>query len=109
LVKYLNLHFGLVFLQAAMGTMHGIINTASASTSMHSYLALLKPKGKMILVGLPEKPLQIPTFSLVGGTLQVFSDAAYTGKHVQTELHTVRLLPISWQNLTVCLCQYVQN
>uniref|UniRef100_A0A0D3G086 cinnamyl-alcohol dehydrogenase n=1 Tax=Oryza barthii TaxID=65489 RepID=A0A0D3G086_9ORYZ len=52
---------------AAMGTMHGIINTASASTSMHSYLALLKPKGKMILVGLPEKPLQIPTFALVGG------------------------------------------
>nr|CAE05206.3 OSJNBa0070C17.13 [Oryza sativa Japonica Group] len=56
-----------LFGQAAMGTMHGIINTASASTSMHSYLALLKPKGKMILVGLPEKPLQIPTFALVGG------------------------------------------
>ncbi|KAF2935811.1 hypothetical protein DAI22_04g258300 [Oryza sativa Japonica Group] len=54
-------------MKAAMGTMHGIINTASASTSMHSYLALLKPKGKMILVGLPEKPLQIPTFALVGG------------------------------------------
>lgn len=54
-----------------MGTMHGIINTASASTSMHSYLALLKPKGKMILVGLPEKPLQIPTFALVGGNLLV--------------------------------------
>uniref|UniRef100_A0A0E0KV34 cinnamyl-alcohol dehydrogenase n=1 Tax=Oryza punctata TaxID=4537 RepID=A0A0E0KV34_ORYPU len=54
-------------MKAAMGTMHGIINTASASTSMHPYLALLKPKGKMILVGLPEKPLQIPTFALVGG------------------------------------------
>uniref|UniRef100_A0A0D9W9C6 cinnamyl-alcohol dehydrogenase n=1 Tax=Leersia perrieri TaxID=77586 RepID=A0A0D9W9C6_9ORYZ len=54
-------------MKSAMGTMHGIINTASASTSMHPYFALLKPKGKMILLGLPEKPLQIPPFALVGG------------------------------------------
>jgi len=47
--------------------MHGIINTASASMSMYPYLALLKPQGKMILLGLPEKPLQISAFSLVAG------------------------------------------
>ncbi|KAL5215002.1 hypothetical protein ABZP36_004154 [Zizania latifolia] len=54
-------------MKSVMGTMHGIINTACASTSMYSYFALLKPKGKMILVGLPEKPLQVPAFALVGG------------------------------------------
>ncbi|XP_015692051.1 cinnamyl alcohol dehydrogenase 7-like [Oryza brachyantha] len=54
-------------MKSVMGTMHGIINTACASTSMNPYLALLKPKGKMILVGLPEKPLQIPPFALVAG------------------------------------------
>jgi cinnamyl-alcohol dehydrogenase len=47
--------------------MDGIMNTASASMSMYAYLALLKPQGKMILLGLPEKPLQISAFSLVTG------------------------------------------
>ncbi|XP_062226707.1 cinnamyl alcohol dehydrogenase 7-like [Phragmites australis] len=54
-------------MKSAMGTMHGIINTASASVSMYPYLGLLKPQGKMILLGLPEKPLQISAFALVGG------------------------------------------
>ncbi|RCV35357.1 hypothetical protein SEVIR_7G245600v4 [Setaria viridis] len=54
-------------MKAAKGTMHGIINTASASMSMYPYFALLKPQGKMILLGLPEKPLQISAFSLVAG------------------------------------------
>jgi hypothetical protein len=43
------------------------MNTASASMSMYTYFALLKPQGKMILLGLPEKPLQISAFSLVTG------------------------------------------
>ncbi|KAF8649969.1 hypothetical protein HU200_064125 [Digitaria exilis] len=50
-------------MKAVKGTMHGIINTASASMAMYPYLALLKPQGKMILLGLPEKPLQISAFS----------------------------------------------
>ncbi|NP_001130781.1 cinnamyl alcohol dehydrogenase 1 [Zea mays] len=54
-------------MKAAKGTMDGIMNTASASMSMYAYLALLKPQGKMILLGLPEKPLQISAFSLVTG------------------------------------------
>ncbi|KAL6651360.1 hypothetical protein ACP70R_010285 [Stipagrostis hirtigluma subsp. patula] len=54
-------------MKSAMGTMHGIINTASATMSMYPYLGLLKPQGKMIMLGLPEKPLQIPAFALVGG------------------------------------------
>lgn len=56
-------------MKAAAGTMHGIINTACAggAVSMYQYFALLRPHGKMILVGLPEKPLQVPAFALVGG------------------------------------------
>uniref|UniRef100_A0A0D9X6G5 cinnamyl-alcohol dehydrogenase n=2 Tax=Leersia perrieri TaxID=77586 RepID=A0A0D9X6G5_9ORYZ len=54
-------------MEAARATMDGIINTVSANTPMAPYLALLKPTGKMILVGLPENPLEIPPFSLVVG------------------------------------------
>ncbi|GJN01783.1 hypothetical protein PR202_ga19080 [Eleusine coracana subsp. coracana] len=54
-------------MKSVMGTMHGIINTASASMSMYPYLGLLKPQGKMILLGLPVKPLEISAFALVGG------------------------------------------
>lgn len=43
------------------------IFTGGESMSMYAYLALLKPQGKMILLGLPEKPLQISAFSLVTG------------------------------------------
>jgi D-arabinose 1-dehydrogenase-like Zn-dependent alcohol dehydrogenase len=82
------------FLQAAKGTMHGIMNTASASMSMYPYFALLKPQGKMILLGLPEKPLQISAFSLVTGksvsefclvqfvqrSLQIFNKFAHGGE-----------------------------
>ena len=52
-------------LQAAMSTMDGIINTVSANIPMAPLLGLLKPNGKMIMVGLPEKPMEISPFSLV--------------------------------------------
>uniref|UniRef100_A0A0E0FI37 cinnamyl-alcohol dehydrogenase n=1 Tax=Oryza nivara TaxID=4536 RepID=A0A0E0FI37_ORYNI len=54
-------------MEAARSTMDGVINTVSANTPMAPYLALLKPNGKMILVGLPENPLEVPPFSLVHG------------------------------------------
>uniref|UniRef100_I1QUR2 cinnamyl-alcohol dehydrogenase n=1 Tax=Oryza glaberrima TaxID=4538 RepID=I1QUR2_ORYGL len=54
-------------MEAARSTMDGVINTVSANTPMAPYLALLKPNGKMILVGLPENPLEVPPFSLVQG------------------------------------------
>ncbi|KAG8086972.1 hypothetical protein GUJ93_ZPchr0010g10121 [Zizania palustris] len=52
-------------MQAALGTMDGIINTVSANIPVAPLLGLLKPNGKMILVGLPEKPIEIPPFALV--------------------------------------------
>ncbi|KAJ1698060.1 hypothetical protein LUZ63_006572 [Rhynchospora breviuscula] len=54
-------------MKAAIFSMDGIIDTVSASHSVPPLLALLKPNGKMIMVGLPEKPMEIPAFSLVLG------------------------------------------
>ncbi|XP_074566598.1 putative cinnamyl alcohol dehydrogenase 5 [Curcuma longa] len=54
-------------MQAAMGTMDGIINTVSADHSIMPLMFLLKTHGKMIMVGAPEKPLQLPIFSLIFG------------------------------------------
>ncbi|XP_037445156.1 probable cinnamyl alcohol dehydrogenase 5 [Triticum dicoccoides] len=52
-------------MKAAMSTMDGIMNTVSANIPMAPFLGLLKPNGKMIMVGLPEKPMEISPFALV--------------------------------------------
>ncbi|XP_039117649.1 probable mannitol dehydrogenase 1 [Dioscorea cayenensis subsp. rotundata] len=52
-------------MQAAMGTMDGIINTVSAVHQLMPLIFLLKTHGKMILVGAPEKPLELPVFPLI--------------------------------------------
>ncbi|XP_078175673.1 putative cinnamyl alcohol dehydrogenase 5 [Carex rostrata] len=54
-------------MKAAIFSMDGIINTVSASHSVVPLLALLKPNGKMIMVGIPDKPLEVPAFSLIMG------------------------------------------
>ncbi|KAL6843163.1 hypothetical protein ACP4OV_026876 [Aristida adscensionis] len=52
-------------MRAAAGTMDAILNTVSANVPVSPLMALLKPNGKMIMVGLPEKPLEISPFDLV--------------------------------------------
>ncbi|CAL9153068.1 unnamed protein product [Musa hybrid cultivar] len=54
-------------LKAAMGTMDGIINTVSAVHDIAPLIYLLKPHGKMIMVGAPDKPLQLHVFPLIMG------------------------------------------
>ncbi|KAL7183108.1 hypothetical protein ACSBR1_041730 [Camellia fascicularis] len=51
----------------AMGTMDGIIDTVSASHPVLPLIGLLKSHGKLILVGAPEKPLELPVFPLLMG------------------------------------------
>ncbi|CBI37637.3 hypothetical protein AAG906_025299 [Vitis piasezkii] len=53
--------------QAALGTMDYIIDTVSAIHSLGPLLAMLKLNGKLITVGLPDKPLELPIFPLVMG------------------------------------------
>ncbi|OEL38139.1 putative cinnamyl alcohol dehydrogenase 5 [Dichanthelium oligosanthes] len=54
-------------MKAAVATMDGIINTVSANIPLAPFMSLLKPNGKMIMVGLPEKTLEIPPFDLIMG------------------------------------------
>ncbi|CAN1356528.1 Probable cinnamyl alcohol dehydrogenase 9 [Linum perenne] len=54
-----------VKIKAGFGTMDFIIDTVSAVHSLAPLLALLKPNGKLITLGLPDKPLELPIFPLV--------------------------------------------
>ncbi|KAF5747463.1 8-hydroxygeraniol dehydrogenase-like [Tripterygium wilfordii] len=54
-------------LKAAKGTMDGIIDTISAPHSIVPLTGLLKPQGKLVMVGLPEKPLELPAAAVVMG------------------------------------------
>lgn len=52
-----------------MGTLHGIIDTVSAAHPVVPLLELLKLNGKLVMVGAPEKPLELPVFPLLMGEL----------------------------------------
>ncbi|XXG49091.1 hypothetical protein AAC387_Pa02g3364 [Persea americana] len=52
---------------AAMGTMDGIIDTVSATHPLMPLLGLLKSHGKLVMVGLPVQPLELPAIPLVMG------------------------------------------
>ncbi|XP_059624100.1 probable mannitol dehydrogenase isoform X2 [Cornus florida] len=54
-------------MQAAMGTMDGIIDTVSANHSILPLIGLLKSHGTLVLVGAPEKPLELPVMPLLMG------------------------------------------
>ena len=45
-----------------------ITNTVSADLPMDAYMALLRPLGALVNVGLPSKPYEIAPFSVVGGS-----------------------------------------
>ncbi|XP_020599190.1 probable mannitol dehydrogenase isoform X2 [Phalaenopsis equestris] len=52
-------------IKAAKGTMDGIINTVSAKHALLPLILLLKSEGKMIMVGAPEHPLDLPALPLL--------------------------------------------
>ncbi|KAL3341712.1 hypothetical protein AABB24_025965 [Solanum stoloniferum] len=64
-------------LKATVNTMDYIIDTIAAVHPLALLLNLLKMDGKLITVGLPEKPLDLPVFPLVLGSLleEVTSEA----------------------------------
>jgi cinnamyl-alcohol dehydrogenase len=57
----------LFVIQAAMGTMDGVIDTVSAMHPILPLISLLKTQGKLVLVGAPAKPLELPVFPLIVG------------------------------------------
>ncbi|KAL6227616.1 hypothetical protein ACLB2K_001573 [Fragaria x ananassa] len=54
-------------LQAAVGTMDGIIDTVSAPHALLPLIEMLKTDGKLILVGAPLIPPELPVFPLIMG------------------------------------------
>ncbi|KAI4353469.1 hypothetical protein L6164_002417 [Bauhinia variegata] len=54
-------------LQEAMGTMDGIIDTVSAPHSLYPLVDLLTTSGKLILVGAPTSPPELPLIPLLMG------------------------------------------
>jgi len=62
-------------MEAAAGTMDGIVDTVSADHPVAPLLDLLKPMGQMVVVGFPSKPLEVPAFGLVTGGKRVAGSA----------------------------------
>ncbi|XP_016201085.1 probable mannitol dehydrogenase [Arachis ipaensis] len=54
-------------MQAATGSFDGIIDTVSAFHPLLPLISLLKCHGKLVMVGAPEKPLELPVFPLIMG------------------------------------------
>ena len=74
--EIVRLMFLLLFMlpiQAATSTMDGIIDSVSAPHALPPLIALLKTNGKLVLVGAPEKPLELPVFPLLMGEHKTLS------------------------------------
>lgn len=52
---------------AYTGKLHFILDAVSARHNVNAYLSLLRVDGAMALVGLPEHPLPVSAFNLIGG------------------------------------------
>lgn len=50
-----------------MGTMDGIIDTVSAVHPLDPLIGLLKSHGKLVMLGAPDRPLELPVFPLLLG------------------------------------------
>jgi len=53
-----------------------IVDTVSANHDLNTYLSLLKTNGTIICVGAPEKPHEVPVFSLLGGNKTIAGSGA---------------------------------
>lgn len=59
------------FVQASLGTFDGILDTVSAMHSILPLIGLLKSHGKLVTLGAPEKPLELPVFPLLMGNFNI--------------------------------------
>lgn len=94
-------------MKAAMNTMDGIIDTVSAMHPLVPLIGLLKSNGKLVLVGAPEKPLELPAFSLligrkmvggscIGGMKETQEMIDFAAKHNITA--DIEVIPIDYVN-----------
>ncbi|KAH7520418.1 hypothetical protein FEM48_Zijuj08G0141700 [Ziziphus jujuba var. spinosa] len=94
-------------MNAAIGTLDGIIDTVSAVHSLLPLIGLLKSHGKLVMVGVPEKPLELPIFPLLMGRKIVAGSAMGGMKETQEMIefaakHSIRadieLIPADYVN-----------
>ena len=83
--------------------MDGIIDTVSAWHPIAPLLALLKPLVKMVVVGVPNKPLELPVYAIVPGGKGVSRNSVgsvgdcqamleFAGKHgIGTEVEVIKM------------------
>lgn len=72
-----------------MGTMDGIIDTVSATHPIVPLLGLLKSDGKLVMVGAPDKPLEVPAFPLLSGKF------AFAARNLNFQIYNVYLPGLS--------------
>ncbi|CAL5406007.1 unnamed protein product [Camellia sinensis] len=70
-------------MRAAMGTMDGILDIVSAVHPLLPLIGLLKSHGKLIMLGGPDKPLELPVFPLLMGRKLVAGSACGGLKETQ--------------------------
>ncbi|XP_062145198.1 probable mannitol dehydrogenase [Alnus glutinosa] len=94
-------------MQAAQGTLDGIIDTVSAKHPLLPLIGLLKSHGKLVIVGAPEKPLELPVFPLlmgrkmvggsgIGGMKETQEMVDFAAKHNITA--DIEVIPIDYVN-----------
>ncbi|KAJ4951545.1 hypothetical protein NE237_028377 [Protea cynaroides] len=94
-------------MQAAINTLDGIIDTVSAVHPLLPLIGLLKSHGKLIVIGVPEKPLELPVFpllmgrklaagSFIGGMKETQEMIDFAGKHNITA--DVEIIPMDYVN-----------
>ncbi|KAF5463157.1 hypothetical protein F2P56_019093 [Juglans regia] len=94
-------------LEASLGTFDGILDTVSAIHSILPLIGLLKSHGKLVMLGAPEKPLELPIFpllmgrkmvagSLTGGVKEIQEMIDFAAKHNITA--DIEVIPIDYVN-----------
>ncbi|KAK4490413.1 hypothetical protein RD792_001090 [Penstemon davidsonii] len=94
-------------MQAAASTLDGIIDTVSAVHPLGPLLSLLKPHSKLIIVGNPGKPLEVPIFpilsgrkavvgSVIGGIKETQEMIDFAAKH--NVFPDVEMIPLDYVN-----------
>ncbi|KAF8406120.1 hypothetical protein HHK36_008200 [Tetracentron sinense] len=94
-------------MQAATGTMDGIIDTVSSIHPLLPLIGLLKSHGKLVIVGAPDRPLELPIFpllmgrkivagSVIGGLKETQEMIDFAGKHNVTA--DIEVIPMDYVN-----------
>ncbi|GFY86269.1 cinnamyl alcohol dehydrogenase 8 [Actinidia rufa] len=74
-------------MQAQKRSLDFILDTVSAKHSLGPYLELLKVKGTLVIVGAPDKPIDLPSFPLIFGKRVVKGSMTGSMKETQEMLN----------------------